>query len=99
MKIRTPSSAQSEQLIALGATPIDMPAGQIYNSIERGVVDGALISMAGAIDFKLLEVCRYFTIECLEEIMKAANLPIPEDPGRDVEASQQSWDKKPPKKR
>lgn len=63
MKIRTPSSAQSEQLIALGATPIDMPAGQIYNSIERGVVDGALISMAGAIDFKLLEVCRYFTID------------------------------------
>jgi TRAP-type C4-dicarboxylate transport system substrate-binding protein len=62
MKIRTPSSAQSEQLIALGATPIDMPAGQIYNSIERGVVDGALISMAGAIDFKLLEVCRHFTI-------------------------------------
>jgi len=39
------------------------------------------------------------TIECLEEIMKAANLPIPEDPGRDVEASQQSWNKKPPKKR
>lgn len=38
------------------------------------------------------------TIECLEEIMKAANLPIPEDPGRDVEANQQSWDKKPPKK-
>jgi TRAP-type C4-dicarboxylate transport system substrate-binding protein len=63
MKIRTPSSAQSEQLIALGATPIDMPAGQIYNSIERGVVDGALISMAGAIDFKLLEVCRHFTID------------------------------------
>ncbi|NBS64183.1 MAG: hypothetical protein EBT33_07530 [Betaproteobacteria bacterium] len=63
LKIRTPSSAQSEQLIALGATPIDMPAGQIYNSIERGVVDGALISMAGAIDFKLLEVCRHFTID------------------------------------
>ena len=62
LKIRTPSSAQSETLVALGATPIDMPAGQIYNSIERGVVDGALISMAGAIDFKLLEVCRYYTI-------------------------------------
>lgn len=63
LKIRTPSSAQSESLVALGATPIDMPAGQIYNSIERGVVDGALISMAGAIDFKLLEVCRYYTID------------------------------------
>lgn len=63
LKIRTPSAAQSEQLIALGATPIDMPAGQIYNAIERGVVDGAMISMAGAIDFKLLEVCRYYTID------------------------------------
>ncbi len=39
------------------------------------------------------------TIECLEEITKAANLPIPEDPSRDVEANQQSWDKKPPKKK
>ena len=63
LKIRTPSAAQSEQLIALGATPIDMPAGQIYNAIERGVVDGAMISMAGAIDFKLLEVCKYYTID------------------------------------
>lgn len=63
LKIRTPSSAQSESLVALGATPIDMPAGQIYNAIERGVVDGALISMAGAIDFKLLEVCRHYTID------------------------------------
>lgn len=63
LKIRTPSAAQSGQLTALGATPIDMPAGQIYNAIERGVVDGALISMAAAIDFKLLEVCRYYTID------------------------------------
>jgi ankyrin repeat protein len=37
------------------------------------------------------------TIECLEEIMRAANVPVPEDPGRDVEANQQSWDRKPPK--
>ena len=37
------------------------------------------------------------TIECLEEIMRAANVPVPEDPGRDVKANQQSWDRKPPK--
>lgn len=39
------------------------------------------------------------TIRCIEDIMKAANVPVPEDPGRDVEANQQSWDKKPPKKK
>lgn len=37
------------------------------------------------------------TIRCLEDIMRAANVSIPEDPGRDVEANQQSWDRKPPK--
>lgn len=62
MKIRTPSAAQSAQLEALGAVPIDMPANQIYNSLDRGVVDAAMIPVSGAIDFKLIEVARYFTL-------------------------------------
>ncbi len=62
MKIRTPSAAQSSQLEALGAVPIDMPANQIYNSLDRGVVDAAMIPISGAIDFKLIEVARYFTL-------------------------------------
>jgi len=37
------------------------------------------------------------TIRCLEEIMRAAGVAVPDDPGRDVQANQQSWDKKPPK--
>jgi TRAP-type C4-dicarboxylate transport system substrate-binding protein len=62
MKIRTPSAAQSAQLEALGAIPIDMPANQIYNSLDRGVVDAAMIPVSGAVDFKLIEVARYFTL-------------------------------------
>jgi TRAP-type C4-dicarboxylate transport system substrate-binding protein len=62
MKIRTPSAAQSAQIVALGATPIDMPANQIYTSLDRGVIDAAQIPMSAAIDFKLIEVARYFTI-------------------------------------
>lgn len=61
MKIRTPSAAQSAQLEALGAIPIDMPANQIYNNLDRGVVDAAMIPMSAALDFKLIEVARYFT--------------------------------------
>jgi TRAP-type transport system periplasmic protein len=61
MKIRTPSAAQSAQLEALGAIPIDMPAGQIYNALERGVVDASMIPMSAALDFKLIEVAKYFT--------------------------------------
>ncbi len=62
MKIRTPSAAQSAQLEAIGAIPIDMPAGQIYNALDRGVVDASMIPMSAAIDFKLIEVAKYFTI-------------------------------------
>jgi TRAP-type C4-dicarboxylate transport system substrate-binding protein len=62
MKIRTPSAAQSAQLEALGAIPIDMPAGQIYNALDRGVVDASMIPMSAALDFKLIEVAKYYTI-------------------------------------
>jgi TRAP-type transport system periplasmic protein len=61
MKIRTPSAAQSAQLTALGATPIDMPVTQIYNSLDRGVIDATMIPMSAALDFKLIEVAKYFT--------------------------------------
>ena len=62
MRIRTPSAAQSAQLTALGAIPIDMPANQIYNNLDRGVIDASMIPMSAALDFKLIEVVKYFTI-------------------------------------
>ena len=62
MKIRTPSAAQSAQLEALGAIPIDMPVTQIYNSLDRGVIDASMIPMSAALDFKLVEVAKYFTV-------------------------------------
>jgi TRAP-type C4-dicarboxylate transport system substrate-binding protein len=62
MRIRTPSAAQSAQLEALGAIPIDMPANQIYNNLDRGVIDASMIPMSAALDFKLIEVVKYFTL-------------------------------------
>ena len=63
LKIRTPSAAQSAQLEALGATPIDMPVTQIYNNLDRGVIDASMIPMSAALDFKHIEVARYYTVE------------------------------------
>lgn len=63
MRIRTPSAAQSSQLEALGAIPIDMPVTQIYNNLDRGVIDASMIPMSAALDFKLIEVAKYFTID------------------------------------
>ena len=63
MRIRTPSAAQSAQLTALGATPVDMPVTQIYNALERGVIDATMIPLSAMLDFKLLEVVKYLTID------------------------------------
>jgi len=63
MRIRTPSRAQSEQLTALGATPVDMPATQIYNALERGVIDATMIPLSAMLDFKLLEVVKFLTVD------------------------------------
>ena len=63
MKIRTPSAAQTAQLDALGATPIDMPVTQIYNNLDRGVIDATMIPMSAALDFKLIEVAKYYTVD------------------------------------
>jgi TRAP-type C4-dicarboxylate transport system substrate-binding protein len=63
MKIRAPSAAQSLQLTTLGATPIDMPAPAIYNNLDRGVIDATMIPLSAALDFKLIEVAKYFTID------------------------------------
>lgn len=59
LKIRTPSQYQAWLIGALGATPVPMPAGKIYNSLDRGVIDGVLISPSAINNFKLDEVTRY----------------------------------------
>jgi TRAP-type C4-dicarboxylate transport system substrate-binding protein len=61
LKVRAPSAAQSAQISAMGATPISMPVTQIYNSLERGVIDASMIPASAGLDFKLIEVAKYFT--------------------------------------
>ncbi|MDP2410269.1 MAG: TRAP transporter substrate-binding protein [Pseudolabrys sp.] len=63
MRIRTPSAAQSAQLEALGAIPVSMPVTQIYNSLERGVIDATMIPLSAMLDFKLIEVVKHLTID------------------------------------
>jgi TRAP-type C4-dicarboxylate transport system substrate-binding protein len=63
MRLRTPSRAQSAQLTALGAVPVDMPVTQIYGALERGVIEGTMIPLSAMIDFKLIEVVKYMTVD------------------------------------
>ena len=62
LRLRSPSAAQAAQIEHLGGIGVSMPVTQIYNSIERGTVDGTQIPLSAMLDFKLLEVVKYLTV-------------------------------------
>ncbi|MCI5076123.1 TRAP transporter substrate-binding protein [Oricola sp.] len=62
LKIRVPSRNAGLVVEAWGATPVSMPAPEIYNSMQTGVIDGAMIDATTLGAFKLAEVTNYITM-------------------------------------
>ncbi|MBD1546229.1 TRAP transporter substrate-binding protein [Roseibium aggregatum] len=62
LKIRVPSRNAGLVVEAWGATPVSMPAPEIYNAMQTGVIDGAMIDATTLGAFKLAEVTKYITM-------------------------------------
>ena len=62
LKIRVSGSAAAAAVEALGATPVQMPAGEIYNSLQTGLIDGVITGASAIGDFKLDEVANSYTL-------------------------------------
>ncbi|MEL7564352.1 MAG: TRAP transporter substrate-binding protein DctP [Dehalobacterium sp.] len=58
-KIRTVAGGPADLLTMMGASPIVAPAGEIYQQVERGVMDGWAIDWQGAKGFRLTEISPY----------------------------------------
>jgi TRAP-type C4-dicarboxylate transport system substrate-binding protein len=58
-RIRTPTSSISKMLELIAATPVGMPPTEIYESVERGVIDGNIMPWGPVGAFKLHEVLKY----------------------------------------
>ncbi|WP_172328854.1 TRAP transporter substrate-binding protein [Mangrovicoccus sp. HB161399] len=71
MKIRVPSRNTGLLVEAWGATPVSMPVSEIYNSLQTGVIDGAMIDTTATRAFRLGEVANYLTVG-----MKTTNSPF-----------------------
>lgn len=56
LRIRTPSPAVSEMLSFLGATPQGLPPGEVYENLQRGVIDGTVFPWDPVASFGLNEV-------------------------------------------
>lgn len=60
LRIRTPSPAVSDMLLALGASPQGLPPGEMYENIQRGVIDGTVFPWDPNNAFGLNEVVNYY---------------------------------------
>ncbi|MBH0239956.1 TRAP transporter substrate-binding protein [Methylobrevis albus] len=62
LKIRVPSRNAGLVVEAWGASPVSMPAPEIYNALQTGVIDGAMTDATTLGAFKLAEVTNYITV-------------------------------------
>lgn len=63
LSLRAPGPIQQDLINELGGSPVGMPAPEIYDSMERGVIDGLLISNSGVDSFGLYDVID-FGVDC-----------------------------------
>ncbi|WP_273690927.1 TRAP transporter substrate-binding protein [Ketogulonicigenium vulgare] len=56
LKIRVSSAVSGQVVQALGANPVQMPAGDVYNALQTGLIDGVVIGSSGISDFRFDEV-------------------------------------------
>ncbi|MCO5161281.1 MAG: TRAP transporter substrate-binding protein [Mesorhizobium sp.] len=61
LKLRSAGRYGAKVLEALGALPIQMPAGEIVDSLNRGVIDGAFLPWSAIGLLKLEETMKHFT--------------------------------------
>jgi len=61
MRIRRPSAVAGDIIESMGASPVGLPATDIYTSLQRGVVDGLSFPWEAMATFKLDELTKYHT--------------------------------------
>jgi TRAP-type transport system periplasmic protein len=62
LKLRTPSVEAGEMIKSWGATPVSLPAPEIYDAMQKGVIDGGVLPVAAIKDFNLFDVVDYVAL-------------------------------------
>ncbi|MCK2043094.1 TRAP transporter substrate-binding protein [Chromohalobacter sp. TMW 2.2308] len=62
LKIRVSGEMTAALVDAYGGTPVQMPAGEVYNSLQTGLIDGLVTGASAVNDFKLDEVANVYSV-------------------------------------
>ncbi|MFC1979597.1 TRAP transporter substrate-binding protein [Chloroflexota bacterium] len=61
LKLRSSGEVETEMIKLLGATPVGLTAGDLYTSLDKGIVEGVAWTVQGIPGWKLNEVLKYTT--------------------------------------
>lgn len=59
LRLRFPTEAAAGMLAALGANPVGLPPGEVYENADKGVIDGAVFTWDTMASFNLAEVMKH----------------------------------------
>jgi TRAP-type C4-dicarboxylate transport system substrate-binding protein len=62
LKIRVSGSVAGAFVNEMGGTPVQMPATEMYNALQTGLIDGIITGSSAITDFKLDEVANSYTL-------------------------------------
>lgn len=62
LNVRSPGPQQNTLIESLGGSAVDMPGGEIYDSLDTGVIDAVMIANSGVSSFNLDEVADHATL-------------------------------------
>lgn len=68
LKIRVTGGPPTEQIKALGAVPTPIPMPDVYQALDKGVVDGMGAPWEAVQGFRLYEVAKYYTMVPLSAV-------------------------------
>lgn len=60
LKIRATGRWQAATVTAFGATPVSIPVDEVYQSFDRGVIDGLWASLVLTREFRVDEIAHYY---------------------------------------
>jgi TRAP-type C4-dicarboxylate transport system substrate-binding protein len=98
LKIRCPGSV-AETVKALGATPVTMPMPEVYQALQKGVVEGAVYpqetnqgwKMAEVIDYTVANYATAYSVGFFVVMNKQVWNELPEEARQAIEAINREW--------
>ncbi len=65
LKIRGTGYAMQQAISQTGAVSVSLPAPELFEAMQRGVLDGSLLPWYSSKAYKMEELCKYATIGCV----------------------------------